>query len=97
MTIIRNFDQHQKKRISTRYVIFLVAFMGFLVILKILVNNIVFSYGEKMEKNQKLQNALILENSILENEIAKALSLQKVASESQMLGFSGPKSIKYIP
>ena len=97
MTIIKNFDTQKQSLISTKYTILAVVFIGFLVILKIWVNNIFSSYGEKLDNTTRLQNALILENLVLENEVAKASSLHVVVTESQQLGFSGPKSIEYIP
>lgn len=97
MTIIRSFDKEKDRKIDIKYLTFLIIFVSFLVILKIWVNNIISSYGEKLERTSNLQESFVLENEILENEIARFSSLQVVLKESQMLGFSGPKSIKYIP
>lgn len=97
MTIIKKFDpEKDKKGFSKRYIIITAATLFALILVEIWVSNTVVTYGEKFEKLSSLEKALISENQILENEIAKQTSLISVASKSAQLGFSKLQSIQYI-
>lgn len=68
----------------------------FLVLIEIWVNNTTAAYGIKFEKMATLERQLLMENQILENEIAKFSSLLNISSKSAELGFSRPKRLQYI-
>lgn len=67
-----------------------------LVLIEIWISNTTVEYGAKFEKMEALEHALVMENQILENEIAKNSSLLSISSKSAELGFSPPQSIQYI-
>lgn len=97
MTIIKKFDTEEpRKSFSKKYIGLLAAGFFFLLIVEIWANNNVITYGEKLQKLSSLSKSLNMENQILENEIAKQESLNKIASHSAELGFSSPESIQYI-
>lgn len=93
MTIIRNFEPEENKK---KYIFFVAVCLFILILVEIWSSNIVASFGENFASTSQLKQALIMENQILENEIAEYASLSKVASESAKLGFSRPQSIQYI-
>ncbi len=101
MTIIKKFDTKEINKPSQKVflikVIFLTA-IGFfiLIILEIWANNTVVTYGDKLESVTVLQKTLLMENQILENEIAKKAALTNIASESAILGFSKSEKLEYI-
>ncbi len=97
MTIIKTFDTtDNQNQFSPRY-IFLAAFcLIALMVVEIWANNTIVTYGAKYDNLSKLQQAIRLENQILENEIAKRSSLSTIASESAVLGFSQIENIQYI-
>lgn len=97
MTIIKKFETEEpKKNFGKKY--FVLALIGLfgLMIFEIWASNNTVTYGEKMEKLTSLSKTLIMENQILENEIAKKVSLNDIASKSAALGFLEPESIQYI-
>lgn len=97
MTIIKKFEPEEiKKGLSKKYIAFTAAGLLFLTIVEIWVNNTVVTYGEKFESISSLERVLSMENQILENEIAKDVSLNSLASKSAELGFSKVESIQYI-
>lgn len=65
-------------------------------LIEIWVNNTVASSGQKYEDIFNLQQKLVLENIVLENEIAKEASLINIATVSAQLGFSKAKTAVYI-
>ncbi len=97
MTIIKKFEPEEiKKGFSKKYICFIVTSFLILMIFEIWVSNNMVTYGEKFDKLSLVAKTLALENQILENEIAKTISLNEVASKSAELGFSEPQSIQYI-
>lgn len=97
MTIIKKFEPEEpKKGFSKKYMSLIAACFFVLMLAEIWASNNVVAYGEKLEKLSSIAKTLYLENQILENEIAKQISLNRVASESGALGFSQPQSIQYI-
>ncbi|EKD85268.1 MAG: hypothetical protein ACD_38C00058G0008 [uncultured bacterium] len=97
MTIIKKFEPAEpRKTFSKKYIALVVISLFVLMVIEIWANNNVAVYGEKLQKLSFLQKTLNLENQILENEIAKQVSLTNVASKSAELGFSKPESIQYI-
>lgn len=97
MTIIKKFEPEQPKDgFSKKLVISIAGCLLVLVLAEIWVSNTVITYGEKFEKLSNLQKALISENQILENEIAKETSLTNLSTKSAELGFSKLESIQYI-
>lgn len=97
MTIIKKFEPEQPKNgFSKKLVISIAGCLLVLVLAEIWVSNTVITYGEKFEKLSNLQKALISENQILENEIAKEASLTNLSTKSAELGFSKLESIQYI-
>ena len=53
------------------------------------------TYGEQLDRLEKRQKQLIMENMILENEIASASALRHISVKARELGFGEPK-IMYI-
>ncbi len=97
MTIIKKFDTDQpKKGFSKKYVALAAIFLLGLTLVEIWTNNTVVIYGGKFEKLSDSAKQLNLENQILENQIAKLVSLNSIASKSAQLGFKAPESIQYI-
>ncbi len=97
MTIIKKFEpEEQKKKFPKKYVILIVGVLFILTLTQIWVSNVVIVYGEKFEKLALLQKSLLMENQVLENEIAKDASLINISSKSAELGFSNQQSIEYI-
>lgn len=97
MTIIKNFEvEEPNKSFSKKYIGLVVGSLFALMLVQIWASNNVVTYGEKFEKLSSIAKTLSLENQLLENEIAKHESLNRVASKSGELGFSEPESIQYI-
>ncbi|MBI2196534.1 hypothetical protein HYU45_02860 [Candidatus Daviesbacteria bacterium] len=97
MTIIKKFEPEEiKKGFSKKYISAVVAGFFILMLAEIWASNSVVAYGEKLEKLSSITKTLSLENQILENEIARQVSLNRVASKSGELGFSQAESIQYI-
>lgn len=98
MTIIKKFDTEEVKpnKFSKKYIVLSMFGLLSLVMLEIWVSNSTITFGEKFESLQSIRKHLVLENQILENQIAKDSSLTSVASSSASLGFSKPVSIEYI-
>ncbi|MDP3758821.1 MAG: hypothetical protein Q8Q86_03810 [Candidatus Daviesbacteria bacterium] len=97
MTIIKKFEPEEvKKGFSKKYTSLIIACFFVLMLAEIWAGNNVVAYGEKLEKLSSSAKTLNLENQILENEIARQVSLNHVASKSGELGFFQPQSIQYI-
>lgn len=97
MTIIKKFEPEEpKKFFGKKYLILGLIGLFFLMVFEIWASNNVVTYGEKMERLTALSKTLSMENQILENEIAKRISLNDIASKSADLGFLEPESIQYI-
>lgn len=97
MTIIKKFDPVEpKKTLSKGYVILISLGLFILIVIEIWASNMIVNYGERYEKLSLMQQALNLENQILENNIAKQAALTSIASKSASLGFSRVESIQYI-
>lgn len=97
MTIIKKFEPEEPKRKFPKKIIVLtLGILLTLTLVEIWVSNTVVVYGEKFEKLAVLQKNLLIENQILENEIAKDSSLHNISSKSAQLGFSPTQSIQYI-
>ena len=98
MTIIRSFETEiESKKFSKKYFIAASAAIFILVLVEIWVNNTLLIYGEKFEDLSNMEKNLKLENQILENQIARETSLEKLSSKSAELGFIDAKDVKYIP
>lgn len=97
MTIIKKFDPQQyDKKFPKRYIILTAVSLFVLTIIEIWVSNEAVSFGEKFASLSSLKQTILLENQVLENEIAKYSSLSNVATTSATLGFSKVESIQYI-
>lgn len=97
MTIIKKFDTSEPGKTFGKKYIGLVGICLFILMLaQIWASNNVVTYGEKLERLSTLEKSLNLENQLLQNEIAKKVSLSNIASKSADLGFSEPDSIQYI-
>ncbi|MDP3973649.1 MAG: hypothetical protein Q8P92_02325 [Candidatus Daviesbacteria bacterium] len=98
MTIIRSFETEiEPKKFSKKYIILTLAAIFALVIVEIWVNNTLLIYGEKFDNLSNIEKNLKLENQILENQIARETSLEKLSSKSAELGFTQAQDVKYIP
>lgn len=97
MTIIKKFEpEEQKKKFPKKIIGLSLGMLIILTLIEIWVSNTVVVYGEKFEKLASLEKNLLMENQILENEIAKDSSLNNISSKSAQLGFSTLQSIQYI-
>lgn len=65
-------------------------------VLEIWINNTLVTFGAKYEKITMLQEELMLENQLLEEDLAIELSLVNIATKSVGLGFLKPKDVKYL-
>lgn len=97
MTIIKKFEPDiEKSKFPKFWVGMVIVFLLSLSLIEIWVNNVSYEYGMKFEKMTQVEKQLLIENQILENEIARSSSLQSISSKSAELGFSRPKKIQYI-
>lgn len=97
MTIIKKFEPEEQKKKFPKKIIALIVFgLLTLTLVEIWVTNTAVSYGGKFEKLTDAEKSLMLENQILENQIAKSSSLNNIASKSAQLGFSFNPSVQYI-
>jgi hypothetical protein len=81
---------------TKRITVFIGVFLSILIIIEIWVSHSMINYGENLQRMDNLKRALILENEVLENDIAVEASLPKIASRSAVLGFSDSKDLQYI-
>lgn len=95
MTIIKKFETKEKKGLPKKVWMVSLGLIS-LVILEIWVYNTTTEFGYKFDNISKDSQNLILENAILENEIAKQSSLMSVASVSASLGFKSAPVIQYL-
>ncbi len=98
MTIIKKFDPVEEKsiRLPKKYIVLVVFSFFILTIINIWASNTVVSYGDKFENLSNMSRKLQTENQVLQNQIAKNISLNNVASKSAELGFLKTESIQYI-
>mgnify|MGYP001619516847 CR=1 FL=1 len=97
MTIIKKFEPEKQEPKFPKFWVGLVSiFLFCLVLISIWVNTATVSYGSQFEELEVMQQQLLMENQILENEIAKNASLINISSKSAELGFVSPKSVQYI-
>lgn len=97
MTIIKKFEPEEKKKKNSKKIIAPTVFcLAVLVLVEIWVNNTLVTYGDKLQNISNLENALKMENQILQNIVAKHTALTDLASESAKLGFSKVEKIQYI-
>lgn len=97
MTIIKKFEPElEKSKFPKKYGALGVLILFILTVIEIWASNTVITYGEKYESLSRLSKGLLMENQVLQNEIAKSTSLISIASKSAQLGFSKPESIQYI-
>lgn len=67
-----------------------------LTILEIWVVNRLSTYGEQLSKLKDAKSSLLIENQVLENQIAQETSLYYVEQNSKNLGFAKIKNIEYL-
>lgn len=100
MTITKKFETEEvaglKSKYPKRYIILALVGLLVLTLVEIWVTNTAVAYGEKFEKLTEAEKNLLMENLILENQIAKNSSLDSIASKSAQLGFINTLSIQYI-
>lgn len=93
-------DQEPPKKIinfSGKKYLFLAAIpLVILGLIEIWVNNTVVSSSQKYDDIFNLKHKLILENTVLENEISGSASLVNIATVSAQLGFSKIKNVTYL-
>jgi len=99
MTIIKTFETHSEHNfinLRSKKFILVSILIIFFAVAEIWVNNSLAKLGGQFESTLNLQKSLMLENQLLENEIATEASLQKIASQSASLGFIKPLKVQYI-
>ncbi len=97
MTIIKTFEQPEKKSHSKKYIGLCLISLTFLIVLQVWANNTLAIYGDKFDSVSRLQQSIMLENQLLQNQIAEYSSLSNIASKSATLGLSKPKNVQYLP
>ena len=95
MTFLKKFETQEKRSFPKRF-IFIGISLIVLVVLEIWVNNTTATFGQKLSSIENSERSLLLENRVLENEIAKQMALGNIASKSATLGFIKPKKIQYV-
>lgn len=95
MTIIKTFEAEEKNKFP-KLILPVIFGLTILTLMQIWVSNTVVAFGEKYEKLFDLEKNLKMENQILEMEIAKASSLNTIASKSAELGLTQSPNIQYI-
>lgn len=97
MTIIKKFEPEEtKSRLPKKYGVLAVLILFMLTVVEIWASNTVVTYGARFESLSKLSKGLLIENQVLENEIAKYTSLSNTALKSAQLGFFKTDNIQYI-
>lgn len=100
MTITKKFEKTEEEKIAakrTRFIIFIALLpVAVLSLLQIWVSHTTANFSGNIERIKLIEKTLTFENKIIENEIAEASSLAKIASESSQLGFLTPKSVEFI-
>jgi hypothetical protein len=87
-----NISFFQRRRVTyTIALLFLVA-----ATIEIWTVNRLSTYGEKISKIEQSKNDLVLENQILQNEIAKRSSLSEVEKYATTLGFEKISQVKFL-
>lgn len=95
MTFLSKFETQEKRTFPKKYIFIGMALIA-LVVLEIWVNNTMATFGQRLASIEDSQEAFQLENRVLENEIARQVSLGNIASASARLGFVKPKTIQYV-
>lgn len=85
-------SSQMRKKIITLVAVLVVA----VVFLEIWAVNRLATYGEQINKLEKAKAALLLENQVLENEIAQKSSLSEMAVLSEYLGFTKVSKMEYV-
>lgn len=83
-------------KINKKIVISVIFGLLALTLIEIWVTNTAVAFGEKFEKLTEAEKNLMIENQILENQIAEYSSLNNIASKSAQLGFFYNTNIQYI-
>ncbi len=79
-----------------RIIIFIILLLIPLIILEIWAANRLSNYGSKISKIEESKAQLVLENEILENEIAQKSSLKEIENQAQNLGFENKQTVVYL-
>ena len=66
------------------------------VILQIWVSNRLTTFGQEINQIERLRSQLVLENQLLENEIAERSSLKLMKVYATNLGFVSARNIEYL-
>lgn len=83
---------YHRKRILISLVIALLT----LIILEIWSVNRLATFGADLSKIEQARQDLTIENQILEDQIAKASSLQEVSKDAQVIGFGNFSNFSYL-
>ena len=73
MTFLKKFETQEKRSFTKRF-IFIGISLIVLVVLEIWVNNTTATFGQKLSSIENSERSLLLENRVLENEIAKQMA-----------------------
>lgn len=92
-----NLEGEKKVSSKSKSIIKLVASVVFVaLVLEIWVVNSLSTYGNRLAEIKKSEQELIMENQILENQVASYGSLRNIEDESRALGFSASLKFDYI-
>lgn len=91
------FESIEHNSLTRKKVIFLLALLILLItILEIWSMNRLSTYGLQISQLERTKQSLTLENQVLENEIARRASLNKIEGNATYYGFSQVKKVEYM-
>lgn len=94
MTILKEFEP--QSLISKKIIIFLAILVMGITILEIWAVNRLATYGNKISQLENTRSELMLQNQLLENQIAQRSSLQETQELAKKLGFEHIKNLSYL-
>lgn len=94
MLLLRNFDVTSKFR--KKIIFSAISLIVLTTILEIWAVNRLATYGEQITRLERTKQALVMENQVLENEIATKTSLKDVYEQSKNLGYEKIGKIEYL-
>lgn len=85
-----------KSLLRKKILLFVAILIVSLTVVEIWTMNRLSTYGERISKLEQAKKSLVLENQILENQIAKESSLKSIDAQSKALGFFRVGKVEYI-
>lgn len=88
-------ENKYKKKLSI-VTIALVSVLGIMFIFQVLMANWFSTYGERIQELNVKKSELVLQNQILENQIAERTSMARVEESASSIGFTKIENILYV-